>query len=137
MDLPREMMELLARCELGRGTPRERVLQLETGCGRLFPLDYVDFLVAYGGCEGWIGPNYIQLWPVEQIVRYGRYEHVPDLLFIGSDGGGEGIALDLHGSPTTIINVPFMAMDDAHKKVLGRSLEEVLRRLFVARLTDM
>jgi len=85
------------------------------------------------GLEGWVGENYLSLWSVENVTRYGVYECAPFLLFIGSNGGGEGYAYDTRLRHMPIVNVPFVGMDE-DPRVMGKTILEFLRRLEAAPL---
>lgn len=69
-----------------------RELQLE------LPADYLAFLEKHDGGEGFVNGQCLIIWRTEDIIRFNReYEVIdydPDLLLIGSNGGGEAYAFD-------------------------------------------
>jgi len=72
---------------------------------------YVQFLRQMNGGEGFIGNEYIILWPVEQLLTmnaaYEVSEYAPDLFLFGSNGGGEAYAFDKRSNQAIVI-VPFV-----------------------------
>jgi hypothetical protein len=59
------------------------------------PAAYLDLMSRSNGVEGFVGDQYLVLWPVEQLQElndaYATAEFAPGLLLIGSDGGGTGL----------------------------------------------
>ncbi len=80
-----------------------------------FPAEYVGFLQQSNGGEGIIGENYLILWKAEEIGplnhAYEVAEYAPELILIGSNGGGEAIAFDTRKTPWAVVMVPFVGMD--------------------------
>lgn len=64
----------------------------ENSLGVVFPDDYRTLLLRSNGLEGFVSPDsfYLALHPVEFVSEH-QYEPnlIPDLVVIGSDGGGE------------------------------------------------
>jgi hypothetical protein len=78
------------------------------GLGRL-PDEYRGWLADNDGLEGWFGNVYLTLFPTDSVVDVSRtFDHArfPGLVAIGSDGGGETIALDLRSvnAPVVLVN---------------------------------
>jgi hypothetical protein len=77
----------------------ETVRQGEAQLGIRLPPDYVEFITAMNGGEGFVGDNYVILWSVDELPRFNREYNVPEfapgLVMFGSDGGGEGFGFDL------------------------------------------
>lgn len=96
--------------------------------GRL-PRDYLDLLEHSNGLEGFIGKNYLSFWPAENVIKFGVYDALPFLIFIGSNGAGEGFAFDTRQAGMPIVNVPFIAMEEQLIRVLGRSIFDFVERL--------
>ena len=79
------------------------------------PDDYKDFLRRSNGGEGFLDNGaYAVLWKAEEIVPFNAgYEapkYVPEALFFGPNGGGEGYAFDLRKRPFGIVQLPFIGM---------------------------
>lgn len=69
------------------------------------PADYVAFLRWGNGAHGDIGKNYVEIWPAEEITSdpYPFEEFVPELLFIGGDGGAAMFGYDTRLEPMPIV----------------------------------
>ena len=95
------------------------------------PSDYLTYLedgVDVAPTEG--EPGYFQLWhpdAVEEMNRsYRVAEYAPGFLGFGSDGGGEMLAFDAHGS---VFKIPFVGMAPKEAKKIAASWSEVLARI--------
>jgi hypothetical protein len=84
------------------------------------------------GGEGFIGENYLRIYPVDRLpqlnVAFGVAEFAPELRIFGSNGGGEAFALVVGGAPR-FVQVPFIPMVHQYARDLGFDLEEFLARL--------
>jgi len=94
------------------------ILEAERDCGRSFPQSYKKFLLRSNGGEGPIGRNgYIVLWPVGSIAKKreksGFATFLPDLIPIGSNGGGEALALQFAGNSAWFGYVPWVDLNTA------------------------
>ncbi len=81
-----------------RPAPTEAlVAQTLSELGRL-PADYLAFMRSSNGSAGFIGEHYLVLWPLEELAAANRAfadsEDVKDILWFGSDGGGETFGFD-------------------------------------------
>jgi cell wall assembly regulator SMI1 len=80
-----------------------------------FPDDYRNFLKSENGLPRWYGDVYLSLYTIEQVVELNEiHEHLayqPELIHIGSDGGGEAIAFDFRQDPPTVILVNLVSTD--------------------------
>jgi hypothetical protein len=87
------------------------------------PKSYLAFLKRSNGGEGFVGDRYIQLWRAEQLVEmnsgYKTAAFFPNLLFIGSNGGGEAYAFDVSRSDATVFAVPFIGLPTDAKAIAG------------------
>lgn len=98
------------------------------------PTDYVDFLNRQNGGEGFIGSDsYVILWAVNELELFNReYEvgsYCPELLLIGSSGGGEAYAFDKRSTPWGVVQVPFIGMDYSLCEELASSFSEFIETL--------
>ena len=82
---------------------------------RSLPQEFITYHARDGRREGPVSSialGWMNLWPLTDIYRLNDEYHVtefaPDLLGIGSDGGGEMLAFDKHDR---ILMVPFIGMD--------------------------
>lgn len=79
-----------------------------------FPADYLDFMALHNGAEGDMIESWLQLWPIEQLLSinegYAVAEYLPEIILIGSNGGGEAFGIRKRGG--TFIQVPFLFDED-------------------------
>jgi hypothetical protein len=109
-----------------RGTAsREDIAALSASVGQALPDDYVSFVQKADGAEGWVGDDYIALWPVQEVIATNEElavaTHAPDLLLIGTDGGGEAFAFDLRSAPWPIVMVPLVGLSRDLMRNVGES----------------
>ena len=113
----------------------EDVSACETHLKCQLPSDYVRFLNGQNGGEGFIGnDSYVILWAVEELEPFNREYEVgsdcPELLLIGSNGGGEAYAFDKRSTPWCVVQVPFIGMDYSLCEVIGSLFTEFIETLF-------
>ena len=72
------------------GASMEEVTKARADLGITFPEDYVEFMLRSNGGAGWLGPNYISLYDLHDVVYRNRLyaEFSVEFLIFGSDGGG-------------------------------------------------
>jgi hypothetical protein len=129
--------EILANCEKRPPATRAQIDDLAKAAGIQLPADYVEFLMYSNGAEGFVGEedmNYLALWPVEDVRLHSARDYALFIVFIGSNGGGEGYGYDRRSSDLPIVNLPFIGVESEPPRVLGRSLLEFLQRLHDAPL---
>lgn len=92
------------------------------------PGDYVEFMTETNGSEGRVGRSYLALFSLEELKNRNASTRdiEPNLLFFGSDRGGEGYAFELDGVPGSIVAVEFVDLDRTRAKRLGCTLLEFL-----------
>ena len=78
------------------------------------PDGYTAFLRRANGGEGFIGERYVRLWRVEELIGMNRGYNVaqflPEMFFIGTDGGGEAYAFKVSGTDGAVFEVPFIGL---------------------------
>ena len=101
-------------------TPKdEAILFAERTLALRFPADYTSWLQDNDGLEGNLGGCYVSLYAVEELVELNRRsavaECMPGLILIGTDGGGDGIGLDVRGesSPVVLVNLNSLGWHEA------------------------
>lgn len=111
----------------------DAIATLEQQINASLPPSYRDLLLRSNGLEGFIGNNYLVLWPIEEIIElnaaYGVSEFAPGILLIGSNGGGSGYAIDYRDCRMTFVEVPFIGMSLDDLEVKGYSVIELLSNL--------
>jgi len=107
----------------------------ENRLGQQFPDDYRTFLKSENGLARWFGDVYLSLYTIEQVVELNEiHEHLayqPELIHIGSDGGGEAIAFDFRQDPPSVILVNLVSTDWSEAILQAESFTEFMdqRRL--------
>lgn len=128
-----ELAALTEDLEKRPGASLEAIRQRERELGIQFPQDYVEFMLASNGAEGFVGGDraYVQIEPIEQMMndRLQRdlNESRPGLVVFGSDGAGEAYAFDPRGEDLRIVMFPWIGHDEEEILFQGRSFTEFLR----------
>lgn len=102
--------------------------------GKIFPDDYVKFMREANGGEGSVGgDSFLMLWKLDELDDFNRDYEVADycegILLFGSSGGGEAFGFDTRQTPWTVIQVPFVGMDESTIEKVGDSFSDFLERL--------
>jgi len=98
------------------------------------PEDYKYYLENYESFEGFIGKNFMRLWPAEELAEsnndYEFPEYRPNILGIGTDGGGNFIGIAFRVDSThSIIHSDFLNDEEEHFLELGTSFLDMLIQL--------
>lgn len=93
------------------------------------PDSYREFFQRHNGGEGFVGENYLALWPVESLIDhnmgYGTLEFLPWFFLIGSDGGGEGYGFDLRKRDPPVLAIPFESLDERYAVLVADSFDSL------------
>jgi hypothetical protein len=96
----------------------------EAESGIKLPPEYVLILKRMNGGCGFVGANYLDMYPVEKLIEYNRgygaNKYAPELFLFGSNGGGEGFAFDRRQPDWPVVMVPFIPLD-IHEAVMVAS----------------
>lgn len=113
--MDQDLAALLREFDLAAPASEQAVVTFQRESGVELPADYVRFLAFANGGEGFLGEDYLMLWPVEDLVSLNRgYEvetYAPGLLLFGSNGGGEAFAFDRRRTGPPIVMVPFVPLE--------------------------
>jgi hypothetical protein len=97
------------------------------------PAEYLALLRLHDGGEGELGaaPGWFHLWPAGEVMQansgYGLAEHLPGFFGLGSNGGGELLALDSRGRlPWPVVMVPFTVLDAAEARPVAADFAELV-----------
>jgi hypothetical protein len=96
------------------------------------PDDYVEFMKESNGAEGNVGKKaYLAIYSVQEMREHNALSQVlePQLLFFGSNRGGEGYAFDLSRADKQIIAIAQEDLDRTYANDMGTSLLEFLEGL--------
>lgn len=92
----------------------QNLVSLIAGASKALPDDYLAFLRRANGGDGFIGERFVRLWKAEEVAAmnlgYNVAEFFPNLLFIGTNGGGEAYAFDIAEGGPVVFEVPFIGL---------------------------
>jgi cell wall assembly regulator SMI1 len=118
--------------DVDAGATESAIEAAENRLRQRFPDDYRTFLRSENGLTRWFGDVYLSLYTIEQVVElneiHGHLAHQPELIHIGSDGGGEAIAFDFRQNPPTLILVNFVSTDWSEAILQAESFTEFMDR---------
>ena len=92
------------------------------------PIDYVNYIIENHSVDGDlpVNPYYFSLWAVNEVLEtntdYQLDEYLPNYFGIGSQGGGELIAISL--IDFKIYCIPFMPMNEEDRILCFESFNE-------------
>lgn len=111
----------------------------EASLGVSRPTDYRAIMTLSDGLAEMFPNAYLVLWCLDEVLEinkrdgYGPHESLPDLLLVGSDGGGELLALDLRAeqSAVVLVNAISSSWDEVVRQ--ADTLQDLLSRLRAGR----
>lgn len=93
----------------------EIVKEIEETLKIKFPQDYVEYMVKNNGYTGMLNEQYYNIWKLEDIIsmnnNYQVQEFFPNLIYFGSNGGGEAFAFDKSNN-MCIVSIPFIGTEE-------------------------
>ncbi len=94
-------MELGREFQKNAEASEEAIAGAMAALGRDLPSDYLAFMRASNGGEGFVNENYLRLWKIEDVCNWSSdyLQHTPfegtnELLLFGGNGGGEAFGFD-------------------------------------------
>ncbi len=99
-----------------KGASSEEIETLKKCCGVDLPTDYIDFLTFSNGASAEIPvqPYYCILNNVKEVIEFIKFadydvfvENLPGFIYIGTNGAGEFIVLELKSSRVCCVIIPF------------------------------
>jgi hypothetical protein len=107
-----EIRPLIRWCPTSTGLER---MPLPTAVVERLPSEYLEALEVLGAGEGFVGQNYLRLYPLDELVAvnqaYQIETYLPGLVMFGSTGGGEAYGFLFKWDDYQIIRVPFVPLD--------------------------
>ena len=128
-------MNIMLLSKFNKNPPAQgnSIRDFESESGIKLPTEYVQFLEASDGGEGFLGEAYLILWRIGELKEmnkaYQVAEYAPGLLLFGSDGGGEAFAFDLRSGKSGIVSVPFVGMELSLARPLAENFDSFLEAL--------
>ena len=110
------------------------IVSIESKLKNKLPDDYKIYALNFGEHEIVINDQSVILWDVKELLQanedYNVKEECPDIFLIGSNGGGEGIALDyVKDDNPAIVLVPLIGMEREDIVEIGDSFTDMIVRL--------
>ena len=100
----------------------------------ILPTDYQNFVQTYNGGEGEIGEEYLVLHKAEELIEINTDVKISDfdnkLFIIGSNGGGEYVAIDFRNDTLKYIIIPFI-FEYAAIKVLAYDIDDLFNKIYI------
>lgn len=114
------------------GASMEEVTKAQADLGITFSEDYIEFMLRSNGGAGWLGPNYISLYDLHDVVYRNRLyaESSVEFLIFGSDGGGEFFAFDTQADPMPVVTVNMVGFSREEAIFCGHTFTEFLEFLY-------
>jgi SMI1/KNR4 family protein SUKH-1 len=124
------------KTEISRATgeSRTQLADAERASGLEFPRDYLALMSLVDGGDALLEPEgSLVLWPAGELLEANAQvqakKFFPGLFLIGSDGGGEAVALRRSGDGRVeFVLTPFIGNPATDALPAGRTLEEFLDR---------
>ena len=115
-------------------SPETSITEIENTIDFPLPDDYSNFLLKYELFEGTIGPQYFQLWDIENLIpinnEYSIFSNLDKTLGIGTNLSGELIAIENFGiDQHRIVLTPFIDLSKEYNLTIGDSFTDFLIRL--------
>jgi hypothetical protein len=95
------------------------------------PKDYLFYLSNFENFEGYLNEEYLCFWPIDEIIEINEMNCIFDLdpktIGIGTNGGGELIALQQTGTGWNVVMMHLIGLDDPIE--IGTSFSNFLERM--------
>ena len=110
------------------------VVEIESEIGFQLPDDYKFYLRNYLGIEQFIGPEFVTLWDLNDLLNinkeYEIIENLPRTIGIGGNGNSEFIAIELtNDNKYRIVASPFIDLNKQYHIEVGCSFTDFFERL--------
>lgn len=131
-----DLTNILTKYNFVRRTlkPQTTFKEIESQLSFTLPDDYKFFLENYSEFEGSIGPEYVNLWDIDELLTTnkdrGIFDNLPLTLAIGHNPSSEFIAIEyIDKSNYRIVLSPFIDLDRQYHVDIGSSFADFLLRL--------
>ncbi|MBB6611541.1 SMI1/KNR4 family protein [Pontibacter sp. Tf4] len=128
----RNIINILSRLDLNSAPSKTDMELLIQKIDFKIDDDYIEFIKNHNGASGDLSEsNYILLWEAKDVVQLNPYyegvEESDKLLFIGSDGGNLGYAVDKESSE--FVEIDFLEIAHSKPTKVADSFEGLLKYL--------
>jgi hypothetical protein len=111
------------------GASPEAIAAAAAGIGTDFPPTLAAFLERADAAEGWVGGEYLAVWPTAEIADLNRVarvaEFAPRLVAFATDGGGEGYFFDRDTGD--FFRAPMIGLGHIEAEVAAPTFDGLLR----------
>ena len=95
------------------------------------PEDFINYLKNFESFEGFINNEYVSFWPFDELIEVNEvnriFEIEPKTIGIGTNGGGELIALQIEDKVWKVVLMPLIGLD--YPIEIGSSFSNFLEKL--------
>ena len=116
------------------GASDQELQLLNNAADGLLPPDYIDWMRASNGGEGFLGPiSYLMVWPVDQVLerncRLDIPQRMPGVILFGSNGGDAAFGFDTSTPSVRVVEIPYLDIGTAPGRVRAAGFTELLEAL--------
>jgi hypothetical protein len=94
------------------------------------PQDYIEYMENNNGYTGLLNEEYYDIWKLEDIIsmnnNYQVQEFFPNLIYFGSNGGGEAFAFDKSNN-MCIVSIPFIGTEE-DKIIIANNFNDFIKK---------
>lgn len=94
------------------------------------PQEYIDYMENNNGYTGILNEQYCNIWKLEDIIsmnnNYQVQEVFPNLIYFGSNGGGEAFSFDKSNN-MCIVSIPFIGTEE-DKIIIANNFNDFIIR---------
>jgi len=99
------------------------------------PEDYLDMVTSIAGGEGFVGPEYVRFYHLNEVLplneAYDVARYATGFLIIGSNAGGEAYAFDFRSKAPSIVRIPFIPMTPSLAEPVADTITDFLSSLLL------
>ena len=110
-----EILDRLDELETRAGADEEAIRVVEESLGRKLPSEYRAFLLASDGAYGFVGEEYVHLYPVGELLEANAESEVecywPGFTLFGSNGGADGFGFVWEDGRVQYVRVPLIGFE--------------------------
>lgn len=114
------------------GASDQTLQLLNDAVGGRLPTDYIDWMRASNGGEGFLGPiSYLMVWPVDELLERNRRleisQRMPGVILFGSNGGDAAFGFDMRSTPSIrVVEIPYVDIGTVPGRVRATGFIELL-----------
>lgn len=110
-----------------------KIESVESHFKEKFPDDYIFYLENYLEFEDFVNVEYVKLWSLENLIEinesYEIQKYIPNVIAIGSNGGGEFIGIEFMERQINRVILTPTILDEESNIEIGNNFSDFLERL--------